>query len=208
MLLMPLLAKLTLERVLSPCNLKRQAMNNLGIPQRQHTALLVVDVQERLMPVIYENEKVFANVNKLLRGTQILNLETIITEQYPKGLGNTCKEVQLPENPNIIEKVCFSCMLSEPVNEQLKLTNVKDLIICGVESHICVLKTTLDALKAGYTVHVVVDAVSSRTEENKQIAIDRMRQSGAFITSTESILFMLLDQAGTEDFKAISKLIK
>jgi nicotinamidase-related amidase len=183
-------------------------MNNLGIPQRQHTALLIVDVQERLMPVIYENEKVFANVNKLLRGAEILNLETIITEQYPKGLGNTCKEVQLPENPNIIEKICFSCMLSEPVNEQLKLTNVKDLIICGVESHICVLKTTLDALKAGYTVHVVADAVSSRTAENKQIAIDRMQQSGAFITSTESILFMLLDQAGTEDFKAISKLIK
>lgn len=183
-------------------------MNNLGIPQHQHTALLVIDVQERLMPVIYESEKVFANVNKLLRGAEILNLETIITEQYPKGLGNTCSEVQLPENPNIIEKVCFSCMLSEPVNEQLKLTNITDLIICGVESHICILKTTLDALKEGYTVHVVADAVSSRTAENKQIAIERMRQSGAFVTSTESILFMLLDQAGTDEFKAISKLIK
>jgi nicotinamidase-related amidase len=175
-------------------------MSNLGIPQRQHTALLVIDVQERLMPVIYENEKVFSNVNKLLRGAEILNLETIITEQYPKGLGNTCKE--------IIEKVCFSCMLSEPVNEQLKLTNITDVVICGAESHICVLKTALDALKAGYNVHVVADAVSSRTAENKQIAIERMRQSGAFITSTESILFMLLDQAGTDEFKAISKLIR
>lgn len=181
---------------------------NLGIPQREHTALLVIDVQERLMPVIYESEKIFANVNKLLRGAEILSLETIITEQYPKGLGNTCKEVQLPENPNIIEKVCFSCMLSEPVNEQLKLTNIKDIIVCGVESHICVLKTTLDALKAGYNVHVVADAVSSRTAENKQLALERMRQSGAFIASTEMILFMLLEQAGTDDFKAISKLIK
>lgn len=181
---------------------------NLGIPQREHTALLVVDVQERLMPVIHESELIFANVNKLLRGAEILKLETIITEQYPKGLGNTCKEVELPANPSIFEKVCFSCMLSEPVSDQLKLTNVKDIIICGVESHICVLKTTLDALKAGYNVHVVADAVSSRSAENKQLALERMRQAGAFIVSVEMILFMLLEQAGTEEFKAISKLIK
>lgn len=181
---------------------------NLGIPQRSHTALLIIDVQERLMPVIHENEKIFVNINKLLRGAEILGIETIVTEQYPKGLGNTCKEVQLPENQSVIEKMCFSCMLSEPVSEQLKLTNIKDVIICGVESHICVLKTVLDALKAGYNVHVVADAVSSRTEENKQLAIARMRQSGAFITSAEMILFMLLDQSGTDEFKAISKLIK
>lgn len=180
----------------------------LGIAQRDSTALLVIDVQERLMPVIFEQEKIFSNVNKLLRGAEILNLETIITEQYPKGLGNTCKEVQLPENAKVIEKSCFSCMLSEPVSEQLKLTNVKSLIICGAESHICVLKTTLDALKAGYEVHVVADAVSSRTPENKQLALERMRQAGAFIVSTEMILFMLLDKAGTDEFKAISKLIK
>ncbi len=181
---------------------------NLGIPQRDSTALLVIDVQERLMPVIHGQEAMFANVNKLLRGAEILNLETVVTEQYPKGLGNTCKEVQLPENQSIIEKVCFSCMLSEPVNEQLKLTNIKSLIICGAEAHICVLKTALDALKEGYEVHVVADAVSSRTPENKQLALERMRQAGAFITSTEMILFMLLDKAGTDEFKAISKLIK
>jgi nicotinamidase-related amidase len=150
----------------------------------------------------------FDNVNKLLRGAEILNLETIITEQYPKGLGNTCKEVQLPENPNIFEKVCFSCMQSDPVSDQLKLTNVKDIIVCGVEAHICVLKTTLDALKDGYNVHVVADAVSSRTPENRQLALERLRQSGAFITSTEMIMFMLLNEAGTDEFKAISKLIK
>lgn len=181
---------------------------SLGLLQKETTALLVIDVQERLMPVIFEQEKIFANVNKLLRGAEILSLETIITEQYPKGLGNTCKEVEIGEGKTLIEKVCFSCMLSEPVTEQLKLTNKKSLIICGVESHICVLKTTLDAIKQGYEVHVVADAVSSRTVENKQIAIDRMRQAGAFITSVESVLFMLLDKAGTDEFKAISKLIK
>ena len=181
---------------------------NLGIPQSDNTTLLVIDVQERLMPVIHGKETMFANVNKLLRGAEILNLKTVITEQYPKGLGNTCKEVQLPENPTIIEKICFSCMLSEPVSEQLKLRDTKSLIICGAEAHICVLKTTLDALKEGYEVHVVADAVSSRTPENKQLALERMKQAGAFITSTEMILFMLLDKAGTDEFKAISKLIK
>jgi len=181
---------------------------NLGLPVRKHTALLVIDVQERLMPVIFEQEKIFANVNKLLRGAEILNLETIVTEQYPKGLGHTCKEIQLPENANAIEKTCFSSMLSPEVNDQLKLTNVKSLIICGVESHICVLKTALDALKEGYEVHIVADAVSSRTDENKQLAIKRLRQAGAYITSVEMILFQLLDYAGTDEFKAISKLIK
>lgn len=99
-------------------------------------------------------------------------------------------------------------MLSTSVNDQLKLTNVKSLIIYGVEAHICVLKTTLDALKAGYEVHVVADAVSSRSNENKQLAIKRLRHAGAYITSVEMILFQLLDYAGTDEFKAISKLIK
>ena len=183
-------------------------MMSLGLPVREHTALLVIDVQERLMPVIFEKEKIFENVNKLLRGAEILNLETIITEQYPKGLGKTCAEVTLPEEANIIEKTCFSSMLSNEVNDQLKLTNIKSLIICGVESHICVLKTALDALKEGYEVHVVADAVSSRTNENKQLAIKRLRHAGAYITSVEMILFQLLDYAGTDEFKAISKLIK
>ncbi len=181
---------------------------NIGIPNRQQTALLVIDVQERLMPVIYEQEKITANVNKLLRGAEILGLETIVTEQYPKGLGNTCKEVELGEGKTILEKVCFSCMKSEPLADQLKLTNKKTLIICGVESHICVLKTTLDALQQGFEVHVVADAVSSRTAENKHLAVERMRQAGAFIVSVEMILFMMLNEAGTDEFKAISKLIK
>ena len=99
-------------------------------------------------------------------------------------------------------------MLSNEVNDQLKLTNIKSLIICGVEAHICVLKTSLDAIKAGYEVHIIADAVSSRTSENKQLALDRLRQAGAYISSVEMILFQLLDYAGTDEFKAISKLIK
>jgi nicotinamidase-related amidase len=183
-------------------------MKNIGLIYREETALLVIDVQERLMPVIHNSQQVFENINRLIQGAEILKLPVVVTEQYPKGLGNTCHEVQLPDNANIIQKVSFSCLLSEPVKMKLEQLNVKSLILCGVESHICVLKTALDALKQEYDVHVVADAVSSRTEASKKVALERMRQSGAFIVTTEMILFQLLDEAGTEEFRAISKLIK
>lgn len=183
-------------------------MKNTGLANRKTTALLVIDAQERLMPVIQGSEAIFSNVNKLLSGAAILGISSIVTEQYPKGLGHTCPEIQIPEGISIDEKMCFSCMRSDSVLSKLKQNNITDIIICGVESHICVLKTALDAIEQGFAVHIVQDAVSSRTLENKSIAIERMRQSGAYIVSTEMILFMLIDEAGTDEFKAISKLIK
>ena len=183
-------------------------MNHLGILRKENTTLLVIDIQERLMPVIDQQEQIFKNANCLIKGAEILNIPVVVTEQYPKGLGNTCTEIELPELPAIFEKTCFSCMQSEQVLQQLEQAERKSLIICGVEAHICVLKTALDALKSGFEVHVVADAVSSRTQENKQIALERLRQSGVFIVSTEMALFQLIDEAGTEQFKAISKLIK
>ncbi|MBK9329561.1 MAG: hydrolase [Sphingobacteriales bacterium] len=183
-------------------------MTSLGLLKRENTALLVVDVQERLMPVIDNSEQVIANVNRLIKGMEVLKVPVIITEQYPKGLGNTSKEVELPANAHIIEKMCFSCMLSAPVTMQVQHLNANSLLLCGVESHICVFKTALDALKLGFEVHVIADAVSSRTADNKGIALERLRQAGAFIVSTEMVMFQLLDEAGTDEFKAISKLIK
>lgn len=183
-------------------------MVDLGLPERQNTMLLVIDMQERLCPVIAENEKVIAAVNQLLQGAQILNLPILVTEQYPKGLGHTVPEVILPAETEIIEKICFSCMLSENVAKSLTAKGAKHLIVAGVEAHICVLKTVLDAIQQGYVVHVVAEAVSSRALSNKQLALERMRQAGAHIVSVEMILFLLLDQAGTDEFKAISKLIK
>jgi nicotinamidase-related amidase len=183
-------------------------MAALGLLKRETTVLLVIDVQEKLMPVIHNSEQVFANVNRLIRGAAILRLPLIVTEQYPKGLGNTCKEVELPEHTTRIEKMCFSCMQSEHVIQQLQPLNATSLILCGVESHICVFKTALEALEKGYEVHVVADAVSSRTAENKEIALNRLRQSGAFIVSAEMVLFQLLKEAGTEEFKGISRLIR
>jgi nicotinamidase-related amidase len=183
-------------------------MSNTGILNRNHAALLVIDIQERLMPVIQQRERTIRNTNTLLKGAEIFSLKIFITEQYPKGLGKTCTEILLPQTHTLYEKICFSCMQSAPILNDLKANGIKDLIICGVEAHICVLKTVLEGIELGFNVHVVADAISSRSIENKQLAIDRMRQSGAFIVSTEMILFMLLNEAGTAEFKAISQLIK
>ena len=183
-------------------------MNNLGLLNRNKTAFMVIDIQERLIPVINNKEELFKNTNYLIKGAEILSIPLIVTEQYPKGLGHTCKEVELPASQEVIEKMCFSCMLSDEVNRRLKSLNIEILVLSGVEAHICVLKTALDALKNGYEVHVAADAVSTRIPGNKPLALERMRQSGVFIASTEMVLFQLMDQSGTDEFKQISKLIK
>ena len=182
-----------------------QTMSKVGHLRPDTSTLMVIDVQERLMPVIYEAERVFANVNRMLAGAAILGVQTLVTEQYPKGLGHTCAEVSLDGQP-VLEKTCFSCFLNESISSRIPAGNA--LVLCGVEAHICVLKTALDALHAGYEVHVLADAVSSRTPENHKIALDRLRQAGAFIASTEMVLFQWLDYAGNDQFKAISKLIR
>ncbi|MCZ2101267.1 MAG: hydrolase [Chitinophagales bacterium] len=174
----------------------------------ENSMLLVIDVQERLLPVIYEGSQIVHKINTLIKGAEILGLDTIITEQYPKGLGCTVADIQYSQPIEIYEKDTFSCLLQPTILQTLLDNNKKNLILCGVESHICVLKTALDALHRGFNVHVVADAVSSRTLENKQLALDRIRQSGGYIVSVEMILFMLMDRAGTDTFKAISKLIK
>jgi isochorismate hydrolase len=166
---------------------------------------MVIDEQKLLMPVIHDAERVFQNTNKLIAGMGILGMDRIITEQYPKGLGPTDAAVQ-KEDSKVYEKSCFSCLLQDSLAGQLR--GKKSLILCGVEAHICVLKTALDGLAAGFEVHVVADAVSSRHPDNHRYALDRMRQAGAFIATTEMVLFQCMDYAGTDQFKAISKLIR
>ncbi len=183
-------------------------MSNLGLVNKGNTAFVIIDVQERLMPVIDAEDVVLENANRLIEGSQILGVPLLVTEQYPKGLGHTSAEVNLPEGQEVVEKACFSCVGSDEFNQKLNALNVENLVIAGVEAHICVLKTALDALGAGYKVHVVADAVSSRKQYSKDIALERMRQSGAFVVTTEMILFQLMDAAGSDEFKQISKLIK
>lgn len=180
-------------------------MANSGILKSEESALLIIDVQDRLMPVIHESERVFSNCNKLIAGMAVLGVQRLVTEQYPKGLGHTVTEVPV-DGIDVVEKISFSCMQHKGVQEHL--AGKRSLILCGVEAHVCVLKTALDALEMGYEVHVVADAVSSRTQKNYELGLARMRQSGVFVASTEMILFQLMDIAGTAQFKEIAKLIR
>ena len=173
---------------------------------KSQSLLLVIDVQERLMPVIHQHEAVKNTTNIMIRGAEVLKVPAIYTEQYPKGLGHTCSDIHILEEARIMEKTTFSCMLTTSIAEAI--LNYQQIVICGVEAHICVLKTVLDLVEMGKEVHVIADAVSSRTPENKYYALERMRQAGAYIESAEMILFQWLDVAGTDEFKAISKLIK
>lgn len=183
-------------------------MNEFGIINRKRTAFVLVDIQEKFVPVIHGIDKVISNSNILVNAAGILNIPLIITEQYPAGLGSTSKRINLPEKMTLIEKISFSCFGCDDFVKKIKELNVDSIVLFGIESHVCILKTALDALKNNYEVHVVADAVSSRTAENKLTAIERMRQSGAFIVSTEMLLFQLLENSKTKQFKLINKIIK
>ncbi len=183
-------------------------MNNPGIINREKTAFVLVDIQEKFIPVIEDIDTIISNSNILINAAEILNIPLLITEQYPGGPGKTSNKINLPDKKYLIEKISFSCFDCEEFVKKINELNVNSIVLFGVESQVCILKTALDALKNNYEVHVVADAISSRTKNNKLTAIERMRQSGVFIVSTEMLLFQLIDKAGTEEFKLISKLIK
>lgn len=181
---------------------------NLGIIKRDSCVFILIDIQEKFLPVIYDIQGVIDNANRLVQSASILNIPLLVTEQYPKGLGRTVNDIKLGSDQEIIEKISFDCFGCDEFVNKIDQINRPSLVIFGIEAHVCVLKTTLSALSRSYEVHLIADAVSSRTQRNRDIAIERMRQSGAFIASTEMILFQLMDKAGTDEFKAISKLVK
>ena len=184
-------------------------MSKNDLLNRGRTCLLVVDVQERLLPVIHENETVVRNIERLIRGAEILGVPVIVSEQYPKGLGPTVEPLlKLVKGASAAEKITFSCLRDPGLAERIRRTGRDTLLVCGIESHVCVLQTALDALKEGYKVQVAADAVSSRSPVNKQIALERLAGAGAVITCTESALFELLEKAGSEEFRQISRLVK
>lgn len=176
---------------------------------RARAALVVVDVQERLLPAIFEKERVVQNAVRLVKGAAILGVPVLATEQYRKGLGPTVAEVAAAI-PGFapIEKLAFSARGAAGFTSALRATNASDAILCGIEAHVCVCQTCLDLLADGFRVVVVADAVSSRTPENYRFGLDRMRAAGAVIVSTEMLLFELLEQAGTDEFKQILALVK
>jgi nicotinamidase-related amidase len=156
-----------------------------------------------------ENEVLIENCQKLIQGLQILSIPILVTQQYTKGLGETIDEIKSVINDfQYIEKKDFSCLDEPVVAEKLKLFGAKNVIICGIEAHVCVLQTAIDLKEAGYNPVVVFDCVSSRSFDNVDLAAERFRHEGILMTSMESILFELTRSAGAPEFKEISKLVK
>jgi nicotinamidase-related amidase len=176
---------------------------------RDQTAGLVIDIQEKLFPFISGNETLASNSGILIQGLQALNIPILVTEQYTKGLGPTIQPLhQYLAGEQVIEKLAFSCCDDQPFMVKLSALDKKFIVITGIESHVCVLQTAIDLLEHNFIPVVVEDCVSSRNLNDKQMAIARMRRSGAVITTYESVLFELLRFSGTEEFKAISRLVK
>jgi nicotinamidase-related amidase len=170
---------------------------------------LVIDIQERLVPVMEESEQFVENCGKLIQGLQILGLPLLVTQQYTKGLGETVEEIKsVIKDFYFIEKKDFSCFDEPMVAEKLALLGIQNVIICGIESHVCVLQTAIDLKEAGYTPVVVMDCVSSRSFDTVDLAMERFRHEGILMTSMESILFELTRSASAPEFKEISKLVK
>ena len=176
---------------------------------REKSAGLVIDIQERLFPLIHNHDQVAKNASILIQGLQSLAIPVLLTQQYTKGLGNTIAQIQeLFGGREHIEKVAFSCCDEPTFREQLEALDRKFIIITGIETHVCVLQTAIDLLELGMIPVVIEDCVSSRRENDKKQAIRRLHREGAIISSYESVLFELLRYSGTEDFKAISRLVK
>ena len=173
--------------------------------------LAIVDIQERLAVAMSEKERVrvVSNTLHLIESAKLLGMPLLITEQYSKGLGPTVSEVRNAVQIYApIEKITFSCCGEQLFTKAVQERGKKQIILVGMETHVCVLQTCIDLLQKGYVVHVVSDAICSRTKNNYKTAIEYMRDAGAVITCTETVLFQLLVKAGSEEFKAISKRIK
>lgn len=175
----------------------------------ENAALVIIDIQEKLFRVMYEKEALSSNIQKLIKGTQIMDIPIILTEQNPDGLGPT-----IPEISNIlpglhpIPKFSFSCCRDQGFQQKLEELHRKQILITGIETHICVYQTAIDLLSSGYEVQIVADCVSSRTPENRDIALKRINMEGALLTSIEMVLFELLKTAKDDRFKAISSIVK
>lgn len=177
---------------------------------RRQAVLLVVDVQEKLCKVM--DQEVLAQLTRntgiLLEAARELGIPVVATEQYVKGLGPTLQELREKFDGDPLEKMTFSCCGDEEFLNRLAQLGRKQVIVTGMETHVCVLQTVLELLERGYHVHLVKDAVMSRTKGNWKVGVSNAAAAGAVITSTEAALFQLLRVAGTEEFKKLSKLVR
>lgn len=178
--------------------------------KRNETIALLVDVQERLLPVMAHKEQLMSRLERLLKGLKLLEVPILISQQYTKGLGMTEGALlDILESREYMEKISFSCWGEETIREAIQSCPEKrTVLVFGIESHICVLQTVLDLLENGYQAVVIVDCLDSRREQDMEIALRRMEQAGAILTTSEACLFELTEKAGSKIFKQISRLVK
>jgi len=181
-----------------------------NILQPNQAALIVVDVQEAFRHVIPDFETLAIKVSTAVSGFLALELPVLVTEQYPKGLGNTAEEIRLvlPDDVEIFEKAAFSSCGADAFVARLEELGIKQVVLCGLETHVCVNQTAHDLLDRGFQVHLLTDAVCSRFEENKAAGLEKMRSSGVIASSVEMALFELMRDAKHDKFKEIQALIK
>lgn len=178
--------------------------------RREDTGLILVDIQEAFRPVIDGFESVIRNCGILAAGFALLGRPIIVSVQYPKGLGQTVPEVadHVPDSATYVEKMRFSACGVDAFEDALAASDCRAWVVAGVETHVCVNQTVLDLRERGYDVHVACDAVGSRATANREAGLAKMAAHGAELSSTETALFEMLEVAGGEEFKAISKLVR
>jgi nicotinamidase-related amidase len=173
------------------------------------TALVLIDIQEKLARAMHNKEALFDNLKRMVKGARIMGLPILWAEQNPDGLGPTIREIaDLLSDKKPVSKFSFSCCGTEAFMENLKAVNCKNILVAGIEAHVCVYQTVADLVNLKFEVQVVADAVSSRTPENRLIALEKCKAAGAVLTSTETALFELLKDAGNDSFKEIIEVVK
>ncbi len=176
---------------------------------KDRSALVLVDFQERLFPNVCEHQRVLTRINLLLTAAKLLQVPLVITEQYPRGLGKTIEEISkaCPE-AQPLEKMSFSCVAAPGFTDRLFSLKRDQVVLAGIEAHICVAQTALDLASRGESVFVVADATASRRPLDAQTALQRLERSGLTITTAEAVVFEWLRRAGTEEFKALQPMLK
>lgn len=179
------------------------------VATRENSLLLIIDFQQSMLKAIDSWEEIARKVGQLIRSSNVLDIPILLTEQYKKGLGETLPELlQEIDSPQIFQKEHFSACLEKNFIPTVQSFNIKKIVVVGMEAHVCVLQTCLDLMKSGFQVHLVADAVASRVDENRDIAIDLLKQAGAVISSTEIVIFQWALRANTDDFRKILPIVK
>lgn len=177
--------------------------------QADQSCLLVVDIQERLAPAITGGETLIARVATLIKGAEALNVPILVSEQYPKGLGHTVEPLaSLLRGQQVIEKTHFSCLREPGFADHVRRLHRQQVVVVGMEAHVCVLQSVKDLLLHQYDVFVVADGIGSRVEENRRLALERMQRAGASIVTLEMVLFEWLERADRPEFRPVTSLIR